>query len=74
MKNIEEKFQLMHKNYLISITARNYNEHKFFISSNGSVHEVCMTTTGMRELAKHLLETADAIDNDPDFNHKRTEQ
>jgi hypothetical protein len=64
-KNITEIFSIKLNGNHYHIEARSYNSHLFNIDGEKSY---CLTVPEMRELAKHLIETADKIDNDKDFN------
>ncbi len=68
MKNITEVFSLefgWRNTNRLHITARNYNQHKIAIVGE------CLSTADMRYMAKHLSQTADAIDADETFNPKK---
>ena len=64
-KQITETFTIKLHGNNYHIEARNYNDHR--ISIDGE--KACLLTVSeMRELAKYILETADKIDSDKDFN------
>lgn len=68
MKQITETFSLEYgfrNNSRFHIIARNYNSHRISITGD------CLSTDDMRAIAKHLLYTANAIDNDKVFNPKK---
>lgn len=68
MKQIEETFSIkFNDGQSFRITARNYNEHYIWLTGNN----LYLTTEYMRELANHLLRTADKIDADEVFNPKK---
>ena len=68
-KEITENFSIKcgYKNEsLLTVTARNYNRHQICINAN----PISITTDEMRLIAAHIIESADKIDNDKDFNQK----
>jgi len=64
-KNITETFSIALNGANYHIEARSYNDHLFSIDGE-KAHPIKVSQ--MRELAKHLEQTADKIDNDKDFN------
>lgn len=66
-KEITENFSIKcgYKNESsLTITARNYNQHQISINRN----PISISTSEMREIAEHIIKSADKIDNDKDFN------
>lgn len=73
-KKIEELFEVVYGREMfiqsVTITARNRGVGHLF-GSNMFEETLDVTTEQMRTIAKFLNETADRIDNDPDFNGKK---
>lgn len=67
-KQIEEIFTIALGTTSIHITARNYNQHKFFLAyRDGDRAEGCMSVDEMKMLSVELMKIAEQIGNDKDF-------
>lgn len=66
-KAIEETFSIELNGQNFHITARNYNAHQFTWMRGIDSVDSHLTTEEMRRLGKHLIDSANKIDEDPDF-------
>lgn len=70
-KIIEETFTKIIDRTDFYVIARNYNKHYLRFFNSGTACEVALTTDELRDLGNHLIDSANKIDADPDFNQKK---